>query len=926
MPNISEVNRELVKAFNINLRFNSIAVTNLTVQNLHGKDHIVISFDKNMNSKQCMKYLNNMKEKIIKRSYKDEKVAGVSYNTEFFPFTFNTKHLPRDNKERKKFSVEIDEEVVFNLKCYLAQALAGDVKEGMGKKRNPKYLRKHIYDTSFDRDSYLYCMLFRDKGLQKDFVDSFLAEIEGYPNPPSDYLEVKGNLVYIKKGIFDDIEFIKDIIAYNTSLECRYLQTPSAKNKTVDKLKYTIIDFIDRVADIPVRTITRTSYVNSKEDSVLIPLVQNGKFLELLTEDDAYNLSRVFDDAVVTKIKSHHLKNPYWSDNEVYAIDFSDVNIAYCVLNKIIESSVINKDHELSVDPELPRTLLAEASPTQEFPTQSQGEELGRSPRQGLEESFMLHKKLDVPGTSGEFLPRSHLSYTAVSQGTEKCVSAAQNVQAGPSTWSQPMNPLLSQSTSGNKWTSSTQFTQPGPSGSSWTRSEPSSSKGAEADDESMPIEIRGQQVSYRSSGPYIRGGKRMQSVLQRSQMTYRSSSIPSPRAWDSSTFLNLEVSNEESEKQQVTDKSDLESNDECSKAKPQSESPSSRKGSESNSFSGSSTLSKKSIMPELEKLFILELEKWFLYFQQNGKKLDSTRSTHELSSKKTATSSERKVKSNSPSKVTSPVTETYTKSKLETSDCLNDSISELPSQGAVGKAGDRSSKASIDSGIWSLERGQSPSLIEEFSDSLQQTPLIVDKLENIFSKLLSVVHNLLKNPASPTHKDVSGGLKLQQHLDSDQREKLYKALSSKMKKKLDSELFLPEYEKLLYLLYVDKREVRLLLSPPGEVEQVCSVLPSEEKEQAQSSSSEEVVRLFQEFFSNQKVSDNYLTSSKDSGVSLGSSSQKSTSDTGSDEDELEASGRSSVSSNSSTSTVRTKMDATKIEQYLQEKKVNSRT
>jgi len=68
------------------------------------------------------------------------------------------------------------------------------------------------------------------------------------------------------------------------------------------------------------------------------------------------------------------------------------------------------------------------------------------------------------------------------------------------------------------------------------------------------------------------------------------------------------------------------------------------------------------------------------------------------------------------------------------------------------------------------------------------------------------------------------------------------------------------------------------------------------------------------------------MTSFEDSGIFSKSSSQKSTSDTENDKDELETSsefshsGRSSVSSNSSTSTVRTKMDSSKAEKHLQEK------
>ncbi|WP_265026974.1 hypothetical protein [Wolbachia endosymbiont (group A) of Bombylius major] len=74
-------------------------------------------------------------------------------------------------------------------------------------------------------------------------------------------------------------------------------------------------------------------------------------------------------------------------------------------------------------------------------------------------------------------------------------------------------------------------------------------------------------------------------------KMTCRSSSIPFPIAWDNSISLNFGVSedppkdtenicNEEPEKQQVTDKSDRKSSDECSEAKSQdSKSPKKHRG-----------------------------------------------------------------------------------------------------------------------------------------------------------------------------------------------------------------------------------------------------------------------------------------------------------------------------------------------------------
>ncbi|WP_353275707.1 hypothetical protein [Wolbachia endosymbiont (group A) of Pipizella viduata] len=445
MSNVNEMNQELVRAFNISLCYNSIAITNLTVQNLHGKDHIVVSFDKNMDSKQCMKYLNNVKEKIIKRSYRDEKAAGVSYNLKFFPFAFNTKHLPRDDKGRKKFSVEIDEGVVFNLKCYLVQALTRDIIEKMGSKFGVERIKKSIYDTNFDRDSYLYCMLFHDKGLQKDFVDSFSAQIRRYGNAPSDYLEENGNLVYIKKSIFNDVEFIKDTEAYNASLICRHFQTPSAKSKAVDKLKYTIVNFMDKVASIPVRTIIRTSYKGSNEDSVLIPIVaKNAKDNRLFDDNDAYKINSAFNMEILSDVSesiSVRLPKSDSSDSIIYGIDFSDLDIACCVLNKIMESSVINKDHELSIDPELHFRAL---SPPKTPPNQRKAD------TDSGYDSNSPPKPKDSGSSSGGPGPSSKISHSQVSPPRQGSilhhdvgaaeVGAAANMPAWTSASFQPMN------------------------------------------------------------------------------------------------------------------------------------------------------------------------------------------------------------------------------------------------------------------------------------------------------------------------------------------------------------------------------------------------------------------------------------------------------------------------------------------------------
>ncbi|WP_353273726.1 hypothetical protein [Wolbachia endosymbiont (group A) of Ennomos erosarius] len=174
--------------------------------------------------------------------------------------------------------------------------------------------------------------------------------------------------------------------------------------------------------------------------------------------------------------------------------------------------------------------------------------------------------------------------------------------------------------------------------------------EGAQADDESMPIEIRDQQVRYSPSGPY----------RSRGEMTCRSSSILFPTAWDDSIFLNLGVSedspkdtenicNEEHKEQKVIDKSDQKSSDECSEAKSQeSESPEKKHGG---------GLFCKKGMPILAKLSP---------FKRRSVERDTMCSSKSdlvhyvtekpLLSKRSA--SERRAKSNPPSKVTSPTHE----------------------------------------------------------------------------------------------------------------------------------------------------------------------------------------------------------------------------------------------------------------------------
>lgn len=122
MPNKSEINRELVKAFNSILRFDDDFITNCTVDGTFSskEDHIVILFDNNMTLDRRIKYLSSMREKVIKRFCPDQSILDDIFYTKFFPFSFNQGKWAEDNK----FLMPIRKEVVSNLKYLLANEIA----------------------------------------------------------------------------------------------------------------------------------------------------------------------------------------------------------------------------------------------------------------------------------------------------------------------------------------------------------------------------------------------------------------------------------------------------------------------------------------------------------------------------------------------------------------------------------------------------------------------------------------------------------------------------------------------------------------------------------------------------------------------------------------------------------------------------------
>ncbi|WP_425383948.1 hypothetical protein [Wolbachia endosymbiont (group B) of Eupithecia inturbata] len=349
MPNKSKINRELVKAFNSVLLSDNTAITNLTIE----KDHIVLSFDKNMNIDQRREYLSNMRESIVRKFCGDEggkaaaeEAANDLFYTDSFPFNFNQGKWTTDSS-RHRFSVPIKKEVVCNLKYLLANELIRFTIESIidDHPKGPDYVENNIYDVSFERKSYLYCKGFDDRELKDSFVKSFSSRMESYENSPKrfkGFLEEKGNDVYLKKGVFDDLKFVQDIVKRRVSSMCRCFDAPKGEIGVSDMLKFAVVNLFLK-ANIPVDRILRDSYLNSDEDSILIPIVSYNNEEGYLTREEVNHVNNMFGMDILNSFEGRTSQKSLLGSKGVYGIDFANPDIAYCVMDKITESSLISE-------------------------------------------------------------------------------------------------------------------------------------------------------------------------------------------------------------------------------------------------------------------------------------------------------------------------------------------------------------------------------------------------------------------------------------------------------------------------------------------------------------------------------------------------------------------------------------------------------
>lgn len=538
MPNTRYTVSALVSAFNVHNYARNTVETNFTLQSRHGKNFIVVSFDKGMGKYQCSRYLDSIKRKIVGEFYSIEEgntdevvlnTANLIFNIESFPFKTSKEGWSQDKQGRFEFLALIDDGVIFNLKSHFASSLVKDVLEDMP--------TCSIVTNSFKKEKYLCHSKFPNKKLRKEFEHEFLSRMrERYQNVPEKPLEVndKDNSVYIK-DVFDNARFIDSVTRYKAWLTGMDLGVGNDVDHSVKSFKNMIIRSTYSVTKVMIDGFILAPPLGRKDASVLVPIILDDKGARLLTHEEALKLNYTFNNVVLGDLNSKtQAKLSVNGSSEVYGIDFSNPYISHCVITKIIKNSVINKDHELSIDPKLRFRALSRSPSTElsnmelESPTCSQSVASKDSPRQRSEEGEEGPRLLNyVNSVRTSDRPLTDLSYATTSCGVP---GISRDLSAGEGTLTEANIPDQK-----------------------------------------------------------------------------RSSLTPFPTAWNDSTFLNLEGSNEEPEKQQVTDKSDRKSSDEYSEAKSQdSKSPEKKHGDGllcSNSSIGSMwSKLKGNVLPSLKR------------------------------------------------------------------------------------------------------------------------------------------------------------------------------------------------------------------------------------------------------------------------------------------------------------------------------------
>ncbi|RZF48702.1 hypothetical protein LSTR_LSTR011189 [Laodelphax striatellus] len=126
-------------------------------------------------------------------------------------------------------------------------------------------------------------------------------------------------------------------------------------------LKFAVVDLF-RKANISVVETERASYSDSDEDSVLIPIKEGDRGDRDVTKEEAEHVNNIFGMVILNNVEGHVSQK---LDNQgVYAIDCANPDIAYCLMDKIMKSSLIIgnkvKDKDTGANSGIGQTIACE--------------------------------------------------------------------------------------------------------------------------------------------------------------------------------------------------------------------------------------------------------------------------------------------------------------------------------------------------------------------------------------------------------------------------------------------------------------------------------------------------------------------------------------------------------------------------------------
>ncbi|KAB2977676.1 hypothetical protein, partial [Wolbachia endosymbiont of Nasonia oneida] len=381
--------KELVNAFNVS-NYGSKVNTNFVVEG----DNIVVKF--NCGQRSAKRYLSQMARDLVREYYSDESVAGHFFDLKSFPFNFD-KGRWTFNKAGTQFTVPIGSGVIFNLKVHFAEEFRSEVRHQMireigGNSQHIKeILNKNIQQVAMDTSPhYIKCLWFNNPGIQAHFMKVLRAKMQKYSFDLLDFCCIDGNKVYFTN--VENIDLVRSVTEVAKKRSGYHFRFPSRNDLKVRKYKGAMGALIFSLTGIPVYGYYRDNFIDEDRISngdhfAFIPITKEGNNLRYLARMEADKINAKFSHDILTNVRGQTEATRSNEFGEVYAL--SDRQIAL-LIPVIIENSVINKDGQIEIDPELRFRALSRSPSTElsdmelESPTCSQGG-VKDSPRQGSE-------------------------------------------------------------------------------------------------------------------------------------------------------------------------------------------------------------------------------------------------------------------------------------------------------------------------------------------------------------------------------------------------------------------------------------------------------------------------------------------------------------------------------------------------------------